>query len=156
MFGPTEKLIAYIIEHLSGKITKTQLVKLAYLADLESTKFTNSQVSDIQWLRYHYGPYDKHLDERLGFLQQNGFIEIKQQNKVSDPDKTYFIFNYTGKSVDPNLEPVKKDIVDTIIKQFGSFTLNSLLKYVYDTEPMKGAKKDEPLDLKKIVKMNAA
>ena len=71
MLKITEQLIAYIIQHLSGKITKTQLIKLMYLADdnikgtlllivkqkkedaiIESyiTRFVNRTWTTIRWI----------------------------------------------------------------------------------------------------------
>ena len=72
----TEQLIDYIIQNLSGKITKTQLVKLIYLVDLESVRFTGTQASDIKWKFHHYGPYDENLDGRLKKLEKRKLITL--------------------------------------------------------------------------------
>jgi uncharacterized protein YwgA len=147
----TEQLIDYIIQHLSGKITKTQLVKLMYLTDLESVRFTGSQASDIRWKFHHYGPYDENLDNRLKHLEKGGTITVQQKNKKDHPDDIYFLYRHTGKEISYEFEPTKKQIVDTILDQYGSFTLDALLKYVYDTEPVRKTKRGEYLDLKKFL-----
>ena len=153
--GTTEQLIAYFIQKLSGKITKTQLMKLIFLADVESVKFTNTQISDIKWIFHHYGPYDEKLDKRLRALVKEGLISVEQKNKKSKPEEIYFLYKFTGKKLQSDFGVVKKDIIDTIISQFGSFTLDSLLKYVYNSDPVKQTEKGNHFDLVEIAKQNA-
>lgn len=147
----TEQLIDYIVHDLSGKVTKTQLVKLMYLVDLESTRFAGTQTSDIKWKYYHYGPYDENLDGRLKTLEKRGTIAVQQKSKKDHPDDIYFIYRHTGKDVKYDFDPTKKQIIDIILNQYGSFTLNALLKYVYETEPMRNAKKGQYMELKTLL-----
>ena len=147
----TEQLLNYIIQNLSGKITKTQLIKLVYLMDLESVRFTGTQISNIKWKFHHYGPYDENLDGRLKKLEKNSTIVVQQKSKKDHPDDIYFLYQYTGKKIKYEFEPMKKQIIDTILSQYGSFTLDALLKYVYETEPMRKAKKGQYLNLKSLL-----
>ena len=147
----TEQLIDYIIQNLSGKITKTQLVKLIYLVDLESVRFTGTQASDIKWKFHHYGPYDENLDGRLKKLEKNSIITVQQKSKKDHPDDIYFLYQHTGKEMKYEFEPMKKQIIDTILSQYGSFTLDALLKYVYETEPMRKSKRGQYLNLKSLL-----
>ena len=152
MIDLTEKYIAYIIQNLSGKITKTQLVKLLYLIDVESVKYVGQPLTDIRWKFHHYGPYDEKLDGRLKNLKSHGIISVETKSKKNNPDETYFLYTYTGnKNNQEDFVASQKQIVDTILKQFGSFTLNSLLNYVYETKPMKIAKKGEYINLNKML-----
>lgn len=152
--GITEQIIAYIVEKLSGKVTKTQLLKLIYLADFESVKYSGNQLSEIKWFYHHYGPYDKSLDKRLQLLEKEKFIKVEQKNKKSHPDEIYFVYQATDKRINNDFSPVQKDILETIINQFGSFTLSSLLDYVYHTSPMQGAVKGRIIDLNNEVAKN--
>ena len=146
----TEELISYIIAKLSGKIIKTQLVKLIYLCDVEAYKFTGSQVTNIKWEYYHYGPYNKELDHKLQLLEKNKIIEKIPKSRITEKQEPYFIYKHKGIDINYDFSVMQKNIINTILKQYGSFTLNSLLELIYDVEPMKNTKQGKLIDFDKI------
>lgn len=54
-----EQLILYFVCKTKGRITKTQLVKFLYLADLYSVKWTEHQLTELDWYYYNHGPWDQ-------------------------------------------------------------------------------------------------
>jgi len=50
---------AYKVPNLS----KTKLIKLIYLADLEFYKRFRSTITDISFINYHYGPWNPEIEE---------------------------------------------------------------------------------------------
>jgi hypothetical protein len=44
-----ETLILYFVYQTNGFLTKIQLVKFLYLADLYSVKWTGKQLTDLDW-----------------------------------------------------------------------------------------------------------
>ncbi|WP_197671685.1 hypothetical protein [Geminocystis sp. NIES-3708] len=51
-----EKLIVFFVCKIKGNITKTQLLKFLYLADLGAVKWQDKQLTDVDWRYYLNGP----------------------------------------------------------------------------------------------------
>ncbi len=155
--GITEQFLAFIIKNLSGKVTKTQLVKLMYLADLKSVEFTGEQITNVKWIRYTFGPYDMKLDKRLALLEKENYICVSAKSKTKNHDEIYFLYSYKGPSeIELDIDANRKQIINTILEQYGTFTLQALLDHVYNTPPMSGAEKGQELDLNKISKSDVS
>jgi hypothetical protein len=64
-----DQLIKYFVYETKGFITKTQLVKFIYLADLYAVKWTGKQLTDLDWCYYHYGPWNEEIDTALARME---------------------------------------------------------------------------------------
>jgi Protein of unknown function (DUF4065) len=129
----TAKLILFFVVKTKGNIAKTQLVKFLYLADLYSVKWLGKQITDLEWIRYHYGPYEEEIDRILG-LMNGQQIEIQTTD-----DKNYIIIKMgnTAPSIDSLELPVMMQmLLDNIRYQWMGKPTKELLKYVYSTAPM--------------------
>ena len=60
-----DKLIKYFVYATKGYITKTQLIKFLYLADLYSVKWTGQQLTELDWCYYNFGPWNQDIDTPL-------------------------------------------------------------------------------------------
>jgi hypothetical protein len=147
-----DQLIKYFVYETKGHITKTQLVKFIYLADLYAVKWTGKQLTDLDWCYYHYGPWNEEIDRALARMEGVDIFQ-KQMNEAT--------------LIEPvSLEKIGKDldfpmglrlILNNIKREWaGSKKIQPLLDYVYSTAPMTEVKKDNPdpeakvrLDLKK-------
>ena len=76
-----EKLILYFVYQTNGFLTKIQLVKFLYLADLYSVKWTGKQLTDLDWYFYHHGPWHEDIDAALVHL--NGQVIQREEGKSS-------------------------------------------------------------------------
>lgn len=56
----TKQLLAYLVCRYTS-VPITGLMKLAYLSDLVSIKKNNEPISDFQYIRYKYGPFDNNI-----------------------------------------------------------------------------------------------
>ncbi len=144
----TKNLISYIIEKLDGQITTTKLVKLLYLMDVEYYRKTKKKLTDFEWFYYHYGPYPKakfqeYIEELVA--EKKVFIEKKKA------EKPFMLYHYIGEKPS-KLSGSNKAIliVNRIISEYGSFSLNALLDYVYHTTPFEGTKNNEKIDFSKL------
>jgi len=129
-----ETIIKYFVYATKGYITKTQLIKFVYLADLYSVKWTGKQLTELNWLYYHYGPWNEDIDVALN--QMNG-KEISQELQ----GETIFIkLGVSSGNVDDLGLPLGlKLMLDNIRREWagaGQDKLNQLLDYVYSTAPM--------------------
>lgn len=129
-----EQLILYFVQKTKGFITKTQLVKFIYLADLYSVKWTGKQITDLEWYYYHYGPWQEGIDAALDKMEGKEILQESRGNSTSiqlNPD--------FDRSVNLELPIGLKLMLDNIQREWAGLSkdkLDGLLEYVYHTAPM--------------------
>lgn len=149
----TTKLILFFVLRTKGNIIKTQLIKFLYLADLYAIKWLGKQITDLEWVYYHHGPWESDIQAELE--RMNGG-EIAQYKLASGAVLIQLGPNAPS-IVDLELPESMKFMLDNIRREWagsGSENLNSLLQYVYNTAPMKDVlsrgclpEEQQPLDL---------
>lgn len=146
-----QKIILFIINKLSGSITKTKLVKLLYLIDLESYKRYGKPVTDLEWFYYNHGPFPtKEFSDGLTALVKDDFIE-ETVVKSKKTGNNYFLYSSKVKNVeDPFKNEYESFMANRIILEFGSYSLDALLDFVYHSKPFDTTKKKERIDFSKI------
>jgi uncharacterized phage-associated protein len=113
------------------KITKTKLLKLAYLVEVEFFRRSRERLTSATWKYYLYGPYVFEYDE---ILEKNGF-ETKSID-LDDERKAELIF-IKLKADEKHTDSDIHFLVGRIVREFGALDLRHLLDYVYfETEPM--------------------
>ncbi|MEH2294552.1 type II toxin-antitoxin system antitoxin SocA domain-containing protein [Nostoc sp.] len=129
-----DKLIKYFVYETKGYITKTQLIKFLYLADLYSVKWTGKQLTELEWYYYNYGPWHEDIDAALNKMNGKEIIQESQGNT------TLIKLGAEAVSSDYLELPVSlKLVLDNIRREWagsGQDKLNQLLDYVYSTAPM--------------------
>jgi hypothetical protein len=132
-----ENLILYFVYKTKGFITKTQLVKFLYLADLYSVKWTGKQLTQLDWCYYTYGPWTEEIDSALSSLK--GKVEQKQEGNA-----TLIQMNDTVSEMDDfKFSEGLQLMLDNIRKEWAGLTsdkITELLNHVYSTAPMVEAK----------------
>src|SRR5208337_1506329 len=137
------------LRDLDSTASKTKLLKLVYLADIEHFRKAASTLTGFDWIFYLYGPWAADFDKLLGQLQTEGLVDVRdwtdtsfegQEIRVTDPLDL-------GKVISDADEYFRtKRMIDT----FAALSTPELLDYVYfSTEPMEGAEKLQPLDFGK-------
>ena len=142
----TLTIILYFIEKLNGVLGKTHLSKLLFLTDLLSIKKFNKPLSDLKFVKYHYGPFSKKINEYLEKLKEKGFIEIREIPFINEPkiytryysNKKVPITSIVLEALDDNSE--KKTLLDEVINSYGNISLQELLDLVYSIQIVKNAK----------------
>jgi uncharacterized phage-associated protein len=131
-----DTLIKYFVYATKGYITKTQLIKFLYLADLYSVKWTGKQLTDLDWRYYQFGPWNEGIDVALNQMNGKDIIQESQYNA------TYIRpVNQAAQADDLEIPLSVKFVLDNIRREWaGSDKLNQLLDYVYSTAPMVEAK----------------
>jgi hypothetical protein len=130
-----DKLIKFFVYETKGYITKTQLVKFVYLADLYSVKWTGKQLTDLDWCYYYYGPWNEEIDKILNQMEGKELIQESQGNTIlikPNPQVTNI--------EDLDLSIGIKLMLDNIRREWAGITsdkVKQLLDYVYNTEPMR-------------------
>jgi len=129
-----DKLIKYFVYATKGRITKTQLVKFLYLADLYSVKWTGKQLTELDWCYYQFGPWNQDIDTAL--KQMNGKEIIQEYEGNTELIK---LGAGATKVEDLKLPLSLRLILDNIRREWagsGKEKLQALLEYVYSTAPM--------------------
>ena len=127
-----EQLIKYFVYETKGHITKTQLVKFLYLADLYSVKWTGKQLTELDWYFYNHGPWHEDIDMALECMNSQ---EICQESEGQV--KFIKLGAEAGKTEDLKLPKSLMLMLDNIRREWaGSDKLDQLLDYVYNTAPM--------------------
>lgn len=131
-----DTLIKYFVYATKGHITKTQLIKFLYLADLYSVKWTGKQLTQLDWCYYNYSPWHEDIDVALH--QMNG----KEIIINSQPQGNFTLIQIGTEASDINdlqLPVSLKLMLDNIRREWagsGQDKLNQLLEYVNNTVPM--------------------
>jgi uncharacterized phage-associated protein len=126
-----EQLILYFVCKTKGHITKTQLVKFLYLADLYSVKWTDNQLTELDWCYYTHGPWEQGIENALDSMKDK--ICLKKQGdatmvSINDMSLMDADFGFS-RGLELMLENIRKEWA-------GSNKLSALLDYVYSTAPM--------------------
>ena len=148
LFRTTEpdirSLIAYIVARARDKgvtLNRTKLVKLLYLADIESVRSRRDPITGLEWVFFHYGPYAFELIDTLQQMEGSELTAQKWHDSVL----------YRAAPGAPDGEdwlPAIRRTVDGVIERYASLDLNELLDYVYfRTGPMLDAERGHRLDL---------
>ncbi len=133
-----KNLIQYFVYETKGYITKNQLVKFLYLADLYSVKWSGKQLTQVHWYYYHNSPWSEEIDHILHQMQEKEILLDSQE---------------TLTLIKPNMELdlVKnlnfprglKLILDNIRREWAGINqsrFNQLSNYISHTEPIQAVK----------------
>jgi uncharacterized phage-associated protein len=148
-----DQLIKYFVYETKGHITKTQLVKFLYLADLYSVKWTGKQLTELDWYYYRHGPWHEDIDAALGKMNGKEILQDSQRDAV-----LIRLGPEAGSAEELTLPTSLKLILENIRREWAGASpdgLKQLLEYVYSTAPLlevrKAHKPEEkvPLNLQK-------
>ncbi len=127
-------LIKYFVYATKGYITKIQLIKFLYLADLYAVKWTGKQLTDLKWYYYRFGPWHEDIDTALD--KMNG----KEISVETEGGKTLVKLGKDAGNIDDLQLPTSlKLMLDNIRREWagsGLDKMKQLLDYVYTTAPM--------------------
>ncbi len=131
-----ENLILYFACRTKGRITKTQLVKFLYLADLYSVKWTGQQLTDLDWCYYNHGPWNQAIDTALERMEVLSFQQDGNAVLITVKDESLFSADFDlSEGLQLMLENIRREWAGSGAEKF-----QELMSYVYATAPMVEAK----------------
>lgn len=139
-----QNIIAYfcVFYPYSEELSNSRLTKLVYLADWFSSLADNKQLTNIDWLFNHYGPYVDDVKDAV--LSSRDFTFHQDQN-VFGSNKT--IINFIGLPNSINLTARDRKILDLVIEKTKGKYYNEFIDYVYSTYPVQSKNRYSSLDL---------
>ena len=139
-----QALIAYIVDRSRNRgvtLTRTKLIKLLYLLDVERVSTRREPLTGAEWIFFHYGPWAAELSETIKAMEGTSLI--------AEPYYGSTLYRFAPDAPDGADWPAgTKMTIDHTVDEWGGVELNELLDHVYfHTGPMIDAKRGEPLDM---------
>lgn len=131
----TKNFLLYVAKNHSV-VTRTSLMKLAYLIDYVSTQNNGNKITIFEYVRYYFGPFDSTIYGYLESLEQEGLIIPSSQYD----DRVEYITYHVGEEALPNMEGFTKEEMDSIngvLTELKGFGPKALTKIAYNTPPMR-------------------
>lgn len=139
-----QNIVAYLCANYPYKLelSKARLTKLVYLADWFSSLIDEKQMTDVDWLFNHYGPY---VDDVVDSVRNNREFSLSAQENHFGSTKV--VIGYQGDPTSINLSEQEKAILDAVIDKTKSMYFNAFIDYVYSTYPVKSNDRYSKFDL---------
>ncbi|SEN89928.1 type II toxin-antitoxin system antitoxin SocA domain-containing protein [Nonomuraea pusilla] len=138
------------------EITKTKLVKLLYMADLQAVEAGENQFSGATWRWDNYGPYDSALTRAEYELANSNLIERRDNRLFEEYGACVLTL---AVDIDDPLPDDKMSIVRDIVRRFGGKSATALKDLSYKTSPMveaqAGGERGVLLDLSRVRRSKA-
>lgn len=130
----TKQLVAYLAKNHPNS-TVTVLVKLSYLVDLVSIKRGLGKISDFNYVRYYYGPYDQQINLCLQNLIELGILIPKVQYTTT-ADYTIYEYIENQESNFTELTEESLSIINELLEKVKGYGAKGLTDIAYKTKPM--------------------
>jgi len=131
----TQLLLAYLAQQHVGS-TVTCLMKMAYLIDLTSVNKIDAQISDFEYMRYNFGPFDKKIYDVLNELVCLGVLKSKA---VYSGVGEYTVYDYTDVGecdLRSKFNEEQLGIIDSVLEAVAGYGAKILTDIAYKTKPM--------------------
>jgi len=146
MHSNLSKLIFYIVSYINeheSYVTKTKLLKILYLFDVEYYRLTGEIFTGFDWKYFHLGPWTQEYDDLLDTLISQDSLRVSSGSKGNEFFSTYEkveLGNLFGSFKEER--PLTR-----VLKSWAEESASSILDYVYfQTEPMQSGKRYKRLD----------
>ncbi len=133
------------IKEKEGYLTKTKLIKLLYLIDIENYKKFGTTFTGYSWIFYEFGPWAFEYNETFQRMEMDPDLRI-------DRGEAFLISCRERESLESVFDNIDLELsARRIIDRWAVESLGELLNYVYfHTDPMENAERNKRLDFEKI------
>lgn len=148
-----QDIVYFFCKYYPKELTRTILVKLVYLADVEYYKKYFRQTTDLVYEFGNHGPFTWDIINSAERLQPN-FIEVEETENPYGEKK----YIYRCKSNDykfTDLDDYTSEILKLVIEKYSSLFLEDLLDYVYTNPPLVFFKRGDIIDFSKWIPSDA-
>jgi hypothetical protein len=143
-------IVSYVTDH-HGYVTKTKLLKILYLFDIEYYRTNRRTFTGFDWKFFHLGPWTPEYDPLISDLVVNGVL-LEQQSLRSEYDTKFF------RSAEPHdFSGVFSKFSDQaillhVLNTWSESSTGEILDFVYfRTEPMEHGIRNERLDFSAVL-----
>lgn len=133
MLTDTTAFVLYLIQNATKPPSRTSLLKLVYLADVEHHRRTG------RWMHHHWwwvrdkrGPVDYSISKAADRLRAGGLIRVLTKSFRERKRTTYHPASTSRMQIDD----ISREMADFVIEKYGRLSLDDLIGVAYATEPM--------------------
>ena len=139
-----QQIIAYLCVSYphKSKLSKARLTKMVYLSDWFSALLDGKQLTEIDWIFNHYGPY---VDDVIKTAHSCSGFMISNDNTTYGSHKN--VISFQGDIAGIQLSSREQAIIDAVIDKTESLYFNDFIDYVYSTYPVKKQERYSNLNL---------
>jgi hypothetical protein len=144
-----QSIIAFICKNYphDSELTKARLTKMVYLADWVSAILDDRQLTDVNWIFNHYGPY---VEDVVDAARSSAGFKMETQPTMYGNAKSVISFDGDDRAID--LTDKEKNILSAVISKTKTMYFNSFIDYIYSTYPVKTKERYSTLDLVALAK----
>lgn len=144
-----EEAMAYLCANYPHKaeLSKARLTKMIYLADWRLALTDQRQITNLEWVFNHYGPY---LDDVKESAQKDPRFEVKRDRNMYGSVKEVIALRDSDLNFD--LDSAERKALDHVIEKTKNLTWKPFIKLVYSTFPIATQPRYVPLNLVELAK----
>jgi hypothetical protein len=144
-----QNIVAYLCLNYPYKseLSKARLTKLVYLADWFSSIVSGKQMTNIQWIFNHYGPY---VDDVVNSVDGVYGFSISRESTIYGTNKD--VVSFEGDEGMISLSQMDCSILNTVIEKTKTLYFNDFIDYVYSTYPVQSNERYSILNLELLAK----
>lgn len=126
---------------------KIQFTKYLYLLDYCHWRFQRTQLTDIRWIFYHYGPWSPDATAVMDGVQHHFRLGWRDLTQDDESEHEFSGFDAVTQKLTPGVE----GMIQKIIGVFKNRDVTELIDWCYtQTEPMLAARRGDSLDFSTI------
>ena len=139
-------MVSFIGEQ-GGWVTKTKLLKLLYLFDVEYFRANRKTYTGFDWKFLHLGPWTSEFDPILDDVVSRGILSAS----IGMNDTRFYRASCPTELSPMNLTVTEDLMFRRLLRQWGSADTGEILDFVYfNTEPMLTGVRSQALDFSAI------
>lgn len=143
------QIVYYIASRFPNNLSRTRLMKLVYLIDYKAKYESklNRKITNLSYDFYHYGPFSLKLIQEVEAMDGHELVE----SEIVTPDGR--VVNIISRGLKPReginqkldlFSGEEQGLIKEVVDEFGQKGFEELIKYVYDTEPIKSNVRGTP------------
>jgi hypothetical protein len=137
-------VIAYICKNYPHKdeLSNARLTKMVYLADWRSALTRGKQLTDVDWMFNHYGPF---VYDVIDAVKDDPTLEVvSTENMYGAPKDLVRVADDVSY---PSLSEEEKELLDFVIEKSAEKNWDEFIRLVYSTYPIATQERFSDLDL---------
>jgi hypothetical protein len=126
-------IIGYIVKYYPkpNQLSKARLNKVLYLIDWKSVLKNEEQMTKLDWIYNHYGPYVDEVETSI--IIDKRFV-IERTTNIYGNEKNIIKTKLDATFEEPSKQ--EKKIIDFIIEKTNRYNFTDFIKLVYSTYPI--------------------
>ena len=129
----TKSIIKYLVFSMNLP-TITSITKMLYLIDLASVSSTGNKTTNLKFIRYYYGPYDKDIKTMLDSLTASNDIEADV--RYLSNGEPFIAYKSPSSATECDYDGENSQIVQDLVNSLGNLSPKTLTELAYRTKPM--------------------